>query len=87
MTLSKADALILSMASPLSLCHVLAKLWEGMPHISTYTPCVIKAYTFLAPSFFKSLAALVMVFDVSARSSIRIAVRFATSPTSIIVAF
>ena len=28
-----------------------------------------------------------MVFDVSARSSMRIAVRFATSPTSIIVAF
>jgi len=38
-------------------------------------------------TFFKSFAARVIVFDVSAKSSMRIATRLETSPTSIIVAF
>ena len=50
-------------------------------------PCVRSAMTVVAPSFLSSLAARVMVLDVSARSSIKIAVRLATSPTSIMVAF
>ena len=68
-TLSNAEALIRSIASPLN------------------TPCVTKAYTRDAPSFFNNFAARVMVLEVSAKSSIKIAVRLATSPTSIIVAF
>lgn len=52
------------------------------------TPCVNKAYTFVAPPLpFSSFAARVIVLDVSAISSTRIATFPAISPTSIIVAF
>lgn len=50
-------------------------------------PCVSSAKTVVAPSFFNSFAALVMVFAVSAKSSTRIQGRSVTSPTSIMVAF
>lgn len=45
------------------------------------TPCVTRAYTFVAPSRLSNLAARVIVFDVSAKSSTRIQIFSFTWPT------